>query len=101
VAEWAAAHDAPTEAFRALPGYVTYAAVARTLTDAVPHELTRLSLPDARRIVVYPYGSAEALLLDRERPCWKDVYFSDSLTLAPSFDAKDCGSQPAGKSGRP
>jgi hypothetical protein len=100
VADWAAAHDAPTEAFRALPGYVTYATVGRELADAIPDELTRLALPDARRIVVYPYGAAEALLLDRERPCWKDVYLSDSLTLAPGFEMKDCGGRRAGRGGR-
>ena len=97
VAEWAAAHEEPSIEFQALPGFVPYATVAQALADAIPAELTRLKLPDARRTVVYPYGAAEALLLDRERPCWKKVYFSKPLTLAPGFDAKDCGGRRAGR----
>jgi hypothetical protein len=97
VAEWAAAHPEPSTEFQALPGFVPYATVARALADAIPDELTRFKLPDARRTVVYPYGAAEALLLDRERPCWKKVYFSKPLTLAPGFDAKDCGGRRAGR----
>jgi hypothetical protein len=97
VAEWAAAHDEPSADFRALPGFVPYATVARALARAIPDELSGLMLPDARRTVVYPYGAAEALLLDRERPCWKDVYFSRLFTLAPGFDAKDCGGPAAGR----
>ncbi len=91
VAEWAAAHYRPTPAFAALPGFVPFPELARTLADAIPDELSRLSLPEARRTVVYPYGAAEAILLDRERPCWHDVYFSKPFTLAAAFDAKDCG----------
>ena len=97
VAEWAAAHETPPAAFRALPGYEPYSAVARRLSAAIPDELSRLALPVAQREVVYPYGAAEALLLDRERPCWKKVYFSRRFTLAPGFDAKDCGGPPAGR----
>lgn len=96
-AEWAAAHYAPTSAFAALPGFVPFPALARTLAGAIPDELARLSLPEARRIVVYPYGAAEAILLDRERPCWKDLYFSNPFTLAPAFDAKDCGVRPVAR----
>ncbi|HKD17012.1 MAG TPA: hypothetical protein VKG23_04010 [Thermoanaerobaculia bacterium] len=97
VAEWAAEHDEPSADFRALPGFVPYATLSRALADAIPDELTRLKLPDARRNVVYPYGAAEALLLDRMRPCWKDVYFTRPFTLAPGFDAKDCGGRRAGR----
>jgi hypothetical protein len=97
VAEWAAAHEAPPAAFQALPGYVPYSAIARTLAAAIPEQLSRLALPEAQREVVYPWGAAEAMLLDRERPCWKKVYFSRRFTLAPAFDAKDCGGPPAGR----
>ena len=97
VAEWAAAHYRPTPAFQALPGFAPFPALARTLADAIPAELSRLTLPGARRTVVYPYGAAEAILLDRERPCWRDVYFSTPFTLAPAFDAKDCGARPGAR----
>ncbi len=91
VAEWAAARYAPTPEFAALPGFVAFPELARTLGTAIPDELSKLALPEARRTVVYPYGAAEALLLDRERPCWRGVYFSTPFTLAPGFDAPDCG----------
>jgi hypothetical protein len=97
VAEWAAAHEEPPPAFRALAGYVPYATVSRALAAAIEDELSKLTLPEAKRTVVYPYGAAEALLLDRERPCWKKTYFSRLFTLAPGFDAKDCGGKPAGR----
>ena len=97
VAEWAAAHYRPTPDFTALPGFVPFPSLARTLAAAIPDELAHLSLPGARRTVVYPYGAAEALLLDRERPCWKDVYFVKPFTLAPAFDAPDCGGRPGAR----
>ena len=90
-AEWAAGRYVPTPEFAALPGFVSFAAVSKSLAGQIPDELSRLALPAAKRTVVYPYGAAEALLLDRERPCWKEAYFSKPFTLAPAFDAKDCG----------
>ncbi len=91
VAEWAAAHDEPTRNFTALPGYVSFAALSQRLENEIADELSSLGLSEAKRTVVYPYGAAEALLLDREKPCWRSVYFSRPFTLAPAFDAKDCG----------
>jgi hypothetical protein len=93
VAEWASRRHAPSAEFAALPGFVSFDEVARSLAGQIPDELSRLALPEAKRTVVYPYGAAEALLLDRERPCWKEVYFSKPFTLAPAFElsAKDCG----------
>ncbi len=91
VARFAASGYEPLPAFAARPGFVPYAAVARSLAGAISTELSELSLPEARRVVVYPFGAGEALLLDRERPCWREQYFSDMFTLAPAFDRKDCG----------
>jgi hypothetical protein len=70
---------------------VTYGALAGSLVDTISTELSKLTLPGARRVVVYPLGAGEALLLDRERPCWRKEYFSRMFTLAPAFDRKDCG----------
>ncbi len=91
VARFAAAGYQPLPDFAALPGFVTYGALARSLAAAISNELSGLTLPEARRIVVYPFGAGEALLLDRERPCWREEYFSKMFTLAPAFDRKDCG----------
>jgi hypothetical protein len=81
---------APTPAFAALPDYpmVTYTALARELEEKILDELSTLTLPGDRRVVVYPYGAGEALLLDRLRPCWRDQYFANMFTLAPAFDTE-------------
>ncbi len=91
VARFAASGYAPLPDFAALPGFVTYAALAQSLAGAISTELSELSLTEARRVVVYPLGAGEAFLLDRERPCWREEYFSRMFTLAPAFDRKDCG----------
>ena len=91
VARFAASGYEPLPDFVALPGFVTYGALARSLVDTISTELSKLTLPEARRVVVYPLGAGEALLLDREHPCWRKEYFSRMFTLAPAFDRKDCG----------
>ena len=98
VARFAGATEryAPLPAFAALPGYVTYTELARDLAETILDELANLKLPEDRRIVFYPFGAGEALLLDRLRPCWKDQYFSNMFTLARAFDT-DCGKGAAPK----
>jgi hypothetical protein len=91
VARFAASGYEPLPDFAALPGFVTYAALAQSLLETISKELSQLTLTEARRVVVYPFGAGEALLLDRERPCWREQYFSKMFTLAPAFDRKDCG----------
>ena len=98
VARWAAAGGyEPSPAFAALPGFTTYAELARALEETLRRELSRMTLPEARRTVVYPFGAAEGLLLDRERPCWREQYFERMFTLAPAFDAEDCGKKTAAR----
>ena len=86
VARWAAEHYRPTAAFAALPGYVPFDALARDLEAAISKELAEQKLAEAKRVVFYPYGAAEALLLDRIRPKWRDRYFTDLFTLDPAFE---------------
>ena len=88
----------PSPAFAALPDYseVTYSALARDLEEAIPEELSRLTLSKDRRAVVYPFGAGEALLLDALRPCWKDQYFANMFSLAAPFDTP-CSRKPAAK----
>jgi len=81
VARWAAGRYTPTADFAALPGYVPFDAAARSLADQIPKELADLKLSESKRVVFYPYGAAEALLLDRTRPSWRDRYFTDLFTL--------------------
>jgi hypothetical protein len=78
----------PSPAFAALPGYVTYSALARDLEETILDELAKLTLTEDRRVVFYPYGAGEALLLDRLRPCWRDQYFANMFTLAKAFETE-------------
>ena len=88
VARWAAKHYRPTAAFQALPGntYAPLDAVARALDAAISKELAEQKLAEAKRVVFYPYGAAEALLLDRTHPSWRERYFDDLFTLDPAFE---------------
>jgi len=90
VARWAAEHYRPAAAFRALPGYkhASFDAVARDLEAAISKELAGQKLAEAKRVVFYPYGAAEALLLDRTHPSWRERYFDDLFTLDPAFENK-------------
>jgi hypothetical protein len=87
VARWAAERYRPTAAFAALPGYVGFDAVSRSLADQIPKELSELRLADAKRTVFYPYGAAEALVLDRVLPSWRERYFTDLFTIDPAFES--------------
>ncbi len=92
------ARYSPSPAFAAQPGYrvVTYSALARELEETILDELATQTLAEARRVVVYPYGAGEALLLDRLRPCWRDQYFANMFTLAGAFDT-DCPKKAASR----
>jgi hypothetical protein len=48
-------------------------------------ELKHIDIMQSRREVVYSFGAAEALLLDRINPTWKEQYFQHLLTTDPLF----------------
>jgi hypothetical protein len=83
----------PSPAFAALSDFVSYSTLASDLSEALRDELSKRTLAEDRRAVVYPFGGGEGLLLDRLRPCWRDQYFSNMFTLAKAFDL-ECGKQP-------
>ena len=62
--------------------FANYGAKARTDTL---QELRKADLASWKRTVVYSFGAAEALLLDRLHPNWKDEYFSHSFSLNQFF----------------
>jgi len=81
VAKWAAQRYTPSEAFRALPDYTSYADAARELERALRGELRNDVLARDRRVVFYPVGAATALLLDDVAPGWRAKYFERGFTL--------------------
>ncbi len=75
----------PSAAFAALPDFTPFnsngvAARSRTLD-----ELKHIDITHSKREVFYSFGAAEALLLDRINPSWKNEYFQHLLTTEPLF----------------
>jgi hypothetical protein len=58
--------------------FATYAAKPRAATL---NELKQADLREGKRLVVYSFGAAEGLLLDRLKPNWKSEYFKHSLSM--------------------
>jgi hypothetical protein len=81
----AAADYQPTEAFAALPDYTPFSAYALTARARTLDELKHIDITQVQREVVYSFGGAEALLLDRISPNWKAEYFQHLLTTEPLF----------------
>lgn len=77
----------PTPAFASLNDYVSFAEVARNLRRGMFQRLRTMSFKESRRESFYAFGAAEALLLDRVNPQWKDAYFTDPFFLEKHFVA--------------
>jgi hypothetical protein len=86
LAMFAAAQFEPGKAFRALEDYTPFEEVARDLLSAIEKELKSVQLDKAERTVVYNFGAAEGLVLDRARPEWRKEYFTSKFTLDPGFE---------------
>jgi len=67
--------------FKALPDYTSFAQTANATYDRILKQLRTQKLEVSRREVVYPFGAAEALLLDRVNPRWRSRYFVDRFDL--------------------
>jgi len=48
-------------------------------------ELESVQLDKAKRTVVYNFGAAEGLILDRAKPQWRKQYFEEKFTLDKHF----------------
>lgn len=81
----AAADYQPSVAFAALPDYTPFSTYALTARARTLDELKQIDITQSKREVFYSFGAAEALLLDRINPSWKDEYFKHLLTTDPLF----------------
>jgi hypothetical protein len=81
VAEAASRGYAPLPAFQALPDFAPYAAAVDSLDHLLQGELDALDLATWERVVVYPVGAAEALVLDAASPGWQRRYFAEPFAL--------------------
>ena len=86
VGEMAAEADyQPLPAFAALAGFLPYAEVVKGQRQALKQELDSLDIGSWQRVVFYPVGACEALLLDRHQPGWRQHYFTDRFYLENYF----------------
>ena len=85
IAQWAADHYVPTAAFQQLPDYTPLFELAATQLAIVRKSPYKVALNQFQRVSFYIIGSAEAFLLDRTQPAWKEVYFSRPFSLDPLF----------------
>ena len=81
----AAADYQPSAAFAVLPDHTPFSAYALTARARTLDELRHVDLAQSKRESFYSFGAAEALLLDRINPAWKDQYFQHLLTTDPLF----------------
>ena len=75
----------PTSAFRSLPDYRSFKDEFAGLRREILSQLRSVALHEIRRSAFYPFGAAEALLLDRSTDTWRDDYFSRRFDLTPLF----------------
>ena len=80
IAESAAKRYRPSKEFRALKDYTPFADVADSLLNKrILSSLPTLQLDKSERLVFYPFGAAEGLLLDRANPKWQSRYFTEKF----------------------
>lgn len=80
VAESAAKRYKPSKEFRALKDYTSFGEVAASiLNERILSSLPTLRLDKSERLVFYPFGAAEGLLLDRANPRWRSRYFTEKF----------------------
>ncbi|MEX2117630.1 MAG: hypothetical protein WEB37_12160, partial [Bacteroidota bacterium] len=75
----------PTEAFRELEDFRPFKDESRGIRFEIFSQLRTMRLKESRRSAFYPFGAAEALLLDRAAPGWKEHYFSRRFSLESLF----------------
>jgi hypothetical protein len=81
MAALAAAHYTPTREFRALDDAPAFSAEADRLRELIVRELRDIDLARRKRAAFYSIGAAEALILDRVKPHWKERYLGTRFSL--------------------
>jgi hypothetical protein len=86
IADLAAGNYKAGKGFRDLKDFKTYREVSDNLRKRIIESLKTISLEELQREVVYPFGAAEALLLDRAKKEWKARYFDEKFYLDKYFE---------------
>lgn len=71
----------PGRAFAKLPDFVPFDKEADRLLAVTLKEMHDLDLKEWERVVFYPFGAVECLMLDRLDPNWRSRYFSEKFAL--------------------
>ena len=75
----------PTAEYTALADFESFSAYAAKARSETLNKLKRANLSEEKRTVVYSFGAAEELLLDRLNPRWKGAYFKHLLSMDSFF----------------
>lgn len=86
IAEWAGSKYQPSARFQTLSDYEPVSTIATMQLQQIKNAPYQVSLGQYQRVSFYIIGSAEACLLTRVNPEWRDGYFKQMLTLDPWFD---------------
>ena len=84
----AAADYRPSAEYAALPDYESFARYAARARAETLSELCQADIGKLKRVFVYSFGAAEALLLDRLNPGWKSGYFEHPLSTDALFEVE-------------
>jgi hypothetical protein len=88
VSKLAASRFKPSRDFRALPDYTTFSQTADSIRARIFKQLEAPNLGESGRTLFYPFGAAEALLLDRVNPNWKSRYLVRKFELNSYYPAR-------------
>lgn len=86
VAEMAAKEYEPSPAFKALEDFESFETVAKQRNELIRNELKNGKISEFKRVLFYPVGGAEGLLLDRIRPGWQATYFEKKFSMGKFFE---------------
>jgi len=89
IAELAGRKLKPSRAFRSLKDFTPFDTEARRLFAVINKEMQELDLTTWERVVFYPFGASEGLLLDKVSPNWRKRYFSEKFELEKFYPAEE------------
>jgi hypothetical protein len=89
IARRAAQNYRPSKSFTKLRDYKTYREIADYWRQKTIESLKSMRLEKLEREVVYPFGAAEAMLLDKAGVDWKSRYLSEKFYLDKYFVKKN------------
>jgi len=81
IAELAGRKMKPSKEFRALKDFAPFDQEADRLLAVISDEMKKMDLTTWERVVFYPFGASEGLLLDKVEPNWQHSYFSEKFAL--------------------